>query len=444
MTASVERVFAAMAVSVDVAESDFLLLRARGFTSASSLYFRVPERADFEDILKSYILPNAGFDPQDGTGINVFARTAVGPAITWAEFKTSQDAAALRQLWQASKQLATKEIERMTEDTGVDGKSPMTTVVHADLIEKATRALKVPANLGERETPGRSTLSAVRANHGVGGKLAHLAWETFISADEERRQERLGLSKTSTQALVFKSDKLSVQPSNEEYLAMRVEDALSLTDCLRIRAVAFAVLNLVSLETYELYNAELLNAFRAQPALRMRGPTVAEARLVDRRIHEYLLKQVGSGRYASLEAGIREFSTSRRNHSYWQLLEETEETTPDRGLERNELLGSSQHGRVGKASEPAVKATGSAAEPAVTAGGRVCSVCGKTREDHEKRRFCARDPPTPDSSAGSKGKGKGSKGKGKVKKQEKQNKDHQYSAGDWKAWRAKKKEEGEK
>ncbi len=91
MTASVERVFAAMAVSVDVAESDFLLLRARGFTSASSLYFRVPERADFEEVLKDYILPNAAYDPQDGSGINVFQRAAgsTGP-MTWQEFKTSQ------------------------------------------------------------------------------------------------------------------------------------------------------------------------------------------------------------------------------------------------------------------------------------------------------------------------------------------------------------------
>ena len=71
-------------------------------------------------------------------------------------------------------------------------------------------------------------------------------------------------------------------------------------------------------------------------------------------------------------------------------------------------------------------------------------MCGRSREDHEKRRFCAREPPAGDANAGSKGKGKGSKGKGKVKKQEKPNKEHQYSAADWKAWRTKKKEEGEK
>ncbi len=101
--------------------------------------------------------------------------------------------------------------------------------------------------------------------------------------------------------------------------------------------------------------------------------------------------------------------------------------------------------RVAKAGDASPKAPGTGAESAPAGGGPACSVCGKTRDEHEKRRFCFRDSTGSDSLAGSKGKGKGKGKQGKVKKQEKPNKEkQQWTSAEWKTWRLKKKDEGEK
>eukprot|EP00971_Amphidinium_carterae_P027796 548079-Amphidinium_carterae.1 len=62
----------------------------------------------------------------------------------------------------------------------------------------------------------------------------------------------------------------------------------------------------------------------------MRAPTLNEARLFDRLVHEQILPHVARND-GTLEAGLRHYLDEGRAHSYWNLLECQPSSTPDRG-----------------------------------------------------------------------------------------------------------------
>eukprot|EP00971_Amphidinium_carterae_P343409 6483143-Amphidinium_carterae.1 len=72
---------------------------------------------------------------------------------------------------------------------------------------------------------------------------------------------------------------------------------------------------------------------RAAPEA-MRAPTLNEAKLFDRLVHEQILPHVACGK-GSLEDGLKHYLNDGRTHSFWNLLEVQPAGTPDRGIEKS-------------------------------------------------------------------------------------------------------------
>jgi hypothetical protein len=409
MTARVERVFEELAVQLDVAESDYLLLKRAGMMTCSSYFFKIPKQEDLEEFLQSQVAPFSAFD-QNGT-IVVFQRT---PPVAWPDFKRSDDACALRQLWQASKTLASKELDdRVSGQTGDAGAAPkrMSAAVHADLVRKAQQKGSLPL-LRPSNTPGKSCLALVQANHGVGGKMSHIAWEEFITIEEEQRQERMGIRKEGADIFSLSQGDLMLKRRDAEYEKMRVHDTLALQDVLTVRTHAYEILGLVPVAVYSRYSDELVLIFKRQPAESMRGPTVGELKMMDRLIHDEVLTQVIAGSI-SLGDGLKWFVEQGRNHALWALGDQVIEATPDRGIERKLKVdpGSGPKASSGSQGLPVQAAVDKGTKEDL-AERATCNLCGKYRHEHEKRRFCQPDKEMKKAIKAEKGKGKG---KGKVK-----------------------------
>ena len=188
MSAQVEKVFENLAIESGVSESDYLVLAHHGYSTCDSFYYRNPTATDLEDTLKEVVVPHAGF--QDSSGISIFPRPNQE---SWVSFRKSMDAAAIRKLWAAAKKLSTKETDEMTEEQQPGVEKKISTVVQNSMIAKAIGRGDLKSRPPDSEIPGRSTLSSVQGNHGVGGQHKFLQWEIFLSQEEESRQERLGL-----------------------------------------------------------------------------------------------------------------------------------------------------------------------------------------------------------------------------------------------------------
>ena len=98
------------ATRFDVAESDFLVMQMLGFSSLNSIAFKLPKSEDLERFLEDRILGSNAYRQPDGVVVT-FPRH---PQESWANWKLSDDAAALRRLWAFARETAKSEIEKMS------------------------------------------------------------------------------------------------------------------------------------------------------------------------------------------------------------------------------------------------------------------------------------------------------------------------------------------
>ena len=141
---------------------------------------------------------------------------------------------------------------------------------------------------------------------------------------------------------------------------------------------------------------------KKRPPMRMRGPTLNEVRLVDRLLHEEVLSFAARGD-GNLPEGLAWFASQGRGHKYWSFLDVQPENHPDQGLERSELTPAPP-------SFPPPKIIRTVDKTQDKADGMRCHVCGKTRHEHPRRRFCIPDGAVK-GKGGKKGAGKGKGGK---------------------------------
>ena len=173
MSGRVTRVLESLAQSIGVAESDFLILRHHRLVNAESLAYRLPSSQDLEDFLREEIYPNSAFDcPQNG--LLIYPRAA-GEFASFAAFRRSEDAGALRKLWEASNGLAKRELETLTAESSDSAFKVLSAVVSQDMIARAIQNNWV-IPLPHDKTPGRSTLGLVMKNHSLGGQHRYIAW----------------------------------------------------------------------------------------------------------------------------------------------------------------------------------------------------------------------------------------------------------------------------
>ena len=373
MSSKVTSVFRGLAERLAADADDLLLLEADGINTCDELFFRLPSAERLEEYLGQRVY---GFraERRDDDTLNTLAASRTETRATWLR---GPGAASLRRLYEASKALAKKDLERLTEER-IDGEAPrkVNAAVLADLGARAAARGLGPQL--DTERPGPATLAKVIENFKLGGAFQYLQWEEFLSEEEEMRSKRLGLSRREVGFRVVPSEggfKGIIAQDDER--RQRVEDQVALEETLHIRAATHEYIEVAEFQTYSRLTMEYVRTFRRRAPECMRGPTLGELRLVDRLIHTDILTFVARGE-GSLSEGLKWYLTEGRGHRVWDVLEPVLECTPDRGKERVHRAlpdaGPSPSGNQGekrKADDPPL-----------------CKVCGLPRSQHPNRSFC--------------------------------------------------------
>jgi len=383
MSSKVRSVFKSMAMKLGVEESDFLTLASAGICTADDFFFRLPTSAKLEDYLEQDMFTTLSYEEGDGRIVN-YARSSQD-AVTSREWLRSSGAAALRRLWEASKAIAKKDMEKFTEEKA-EGDAPrkVTASMAADLEERAVArgAFGVPL---DTEKPGVLALGKLIENFRVGGSNKHVKWEDYTNDEEEKRAIRLGLVKNDVGfKLTPTTDGFKTETSPPIFYHTTVVDLISLRDTLKTRAIAFEFLELAAYEDLmqllEIYERRL----KQRVPERMRAPTINEIRFVDRLIFEDVLAEVAKGT-GNMHDGIHHWiSEAASKHKYWDFLDAQIDTMPDRGIEKKSQFPSTSVPLTSAIAGTHAKGDGTAADKPKG----VCFVCSKLRKDHPGGRFC--------------------------------------------------------
>ena len=402
MASGVASVFRALADKLEVRESDFLLLELEKVTTADQLYFMLPSEANLEKFLEECIFPRGGEidEGADPPVLGSVPREGAEDTAVCSRWLRSPDAAALRRLWEASRVTAKATLEKLADDRS-DAPTKVTAPVLQDLVERA-KARGLPS-LAESELPGPISMGKVLDNFRAGGPFRYLAWEDYTSAEEEAKADRLGLTRKEANRISVTDGSLSVRAGATVFTRAGVSDIVALQDSLGIRAAALDIADVASYHLYMNLTAEYIRLLKRDAPDRMRGPTLHEVRLVDRLIHEEILGHVAR-QSGTLNNGVDWYLGPGRSHQIWSFLDPVAADVPDRGIEK-----APQKRKVGPAflnQEIPPTSVG-----AYSSGGDTskCYVCGKTRREHAKGRFCAssKAPGAPPAQGAGQGKGGG-------------------------------------
>lgn len=369
MATKVAAVFKSLAVQLQVDESDFITLNLEGIVNSADFFFRLPTPEKLEGFLEDVVYPVIGVI-SDGGDRETIPRPGAADPGNRRSWLRGGPCAALRRLWEASKTAAKKELEALTADR-IEGEAPkkLTAPVIADMVQKAEE--RGMPRLTDYEKPGAKCLARVADVYRMGGTLAYVEWEGYTSHDEESRAARLGLNKKDVGFRVVPVDGgLRGVPITEDLRRQKVDEIVAVDDVLRLRAAVFEILDIVSMATSMDLREEFLRALKRPAPQHMRPPTINEVRLVDRQIHETVLGYVARDE-GTLADGLRWYLNEGRNQPVWSFLDPQPEDLPDRGLERHPGGGKGKR-KVGDETQ---------AVP-------TCFICGKTRAEHQNRKFC--------------------------------------------------------
>eukprot|EP00971_Amphidinium_carterae_P329453 6461907-Amphidinium_carterae.1 len=382
MSAQLTRVFEELASKVRVPAADFQVLTYLGVVNADEMSFRFPTPAALEEFLAVV------FDHR----INEQGEVVLHP-VTPAELRTwlrSHEAASIRRLHEASRTLAQRELAKLVDEP-LPGEGPrkLTASVLVDLEQKALSA-GMPS-LDEESRPGQQCLAKINENFRLGGDLRFIPWQDYTSVELESRARRQGLSgKDVGIKLIPSAAGLKGVAVAEDFQRIEPSDLLAVSEIFQIRASGHAILQVVPFDVYHRFGRELLRMLRRTPPDGMRGPTIKEAELADRLMHEQILPLVARGD-GTLESGLLHYLGDGRSHTFWNFLEPQPLATPDRGAEKS------------------LKRPRDSSLPAASNGPMLCFVCGLPRDAHPGRRFCIskKDKGTGKGSGRFKGKSKG-------------------------------------
>ena len=403
--------FTEMARTLGVTESDFLVMGIAGINTHSSFFFRVPTADSLETFIAEEIFPYRAYEDDEGDEVKVewYMRRNLPDNRTVNQFMRDRESQCLRQLWEVSKSLAKKDILTLTEDK-VEGAAPrrLSLPMARDLEEKSK--LMGFDVLGDYERPGQLALSKVNSNHAPGVIPAYLQWEEFTSVVEENKATRKGVKTKDVSYQVVPDDNgFKYVKKGSELKRESVVEPLALTEVLRVRSVAYAILEIVevlpggAMTNYDRLTSLYLRALRDKVPVRMRRPTMGEVRLFDREVHVKIYENMARDSSATLGEGLR-WWLDHQEHRLWKFLEPQIENYPDQSVE------SAWEGPGGKGARLALtdgtdQAAGDSLPdlPAQVLS-RKCYQCKKPLRDHANYKFCPR-----------KTKGKGDKGGGKNK-----------------------------
>eukprot|EP00971_Amphidinium_carterae_P345639 6486709-Amphidinium_carterae.1 len=170
MSAQLARVFAELASKVRVPPAEVQVLSYLGVVNADEMSYRFPNSAALEEFLAvvfDHRVTEQGevtFQPSDPADLRTWLR--------------GHEAAAIRRLHEASRQLAQRELAKLVDEP-LPGEGPrkLTASVLADLEEKAL-ASGMPT-LDDESRPGQQCLAKINENFRLGGELRFIPWHDY-------------------------------------------------------------------------------------------------------------------------------------------------------------------------------------------------------------------------------------------------------------------------
>lgn len=369
--ATLPNAFTRAAINFMVAESDFLVMSHLGVDNFEAMTYRLPKSEDLDDFMRTQILPRAGYREEDGN-LLIFQRE---PADTWASYRVSEDAGAIRKLWSFAKEVCKAELEAMA--SGDTGKvKPKANVATATAMEnKAIKEADMPPPGSDSERPSLFALTKTSQSLvAPGATYEYTPWECYISMEEEGRLVRMGkMPKTSAELVLSKGENLAVrEKSTDEVPGREASDMELFRGYLDVRARAIAMVGAATYKTYRMLTDVYVSKLTASVASGMRSPTINEVRKFDRALHEQVLRWL-SQTMGSLDDAIGKY-LGANSHPLWRLLDPVMESLPDQGIEKAGKDGQNKKRKPGDDDEtseaPVEPKKGGAAK-------KRCLVCGK-------------------------------------------------------------------
>ena len=328
--ANLPSAFAKTAAKFGVSESDFLILNSMGIATHESFSLRVHSKEDLEDFLKEVIVPQAAYNEGGDQGILVFART---PRVDWQQYKRSEEAGALRKLWNLGRELAKEELTKLA--SGEESSKAKVGAAASAAMETAALERGMPKPTSDSERPSHYSLTKVaRAMTGPTPSYEYIVWEAFISLDEERRLDRAGLlPKPKGEVVLGKDQKLAVSNSKvDEAPGEIVSDMEMLRRRLDIRARSMEMLEACGYNTYRALHDRYFGILIGEVPEGMRPPTINEVRRFDRTLHEEILRWIARD-VGTLEAAISHYLEMGKD-GLWKLLDPVIRSLPDQGIDK--------------------------------------------------------------------------------------------------------------
>ena len=319
--------FKRAAIRFDVAESDYFTLQVVGITTLNGFAYKIPKSEELETFLRDKILDYCAYQ-KDDESISVFRRT---PPEDWREWKLSDDAAALRRLWQFAKETAKGDIERMASGDETHRKI---TLLESNAMENDAikRGLPVPGS--DRERPSMFSLNKLgKALQNPGATYEVIPWESYISKDEEDRLVREGkMPKGNHTELVLSKDKVVAKDQGSEDIpgVPKVEDMEKLRNRLELRARAMEFLDLCSYNVFRSLSDKYYGKLNGIVPSGMRCPTLSELRRFDREMQTHIFRFLSRGQ-GSLQDAVVYYV--EKDDSLWRLLDPVVVNLPDQGVE---------------------------------------------------------------------------------------------------------------
>lgn len=360
-----------------VAESDFLLLGSLGIHTFEGFGFRLPRSEDLEEFLRSTVCPREAYKDEDGV-VTIYDRT---PPVLWQEFKTSEDAAALRKLWLLAKEICKAEVESLASgDT--EGSRTKVSISGALSMEQAAVNRGMPKPSSDVERPSLYALTkTMKAMVGPNASYEHLSWETFVTLDDESRLARAGkMPKTTNEVVLSKDQRLSIKEKSEDRpLGEKANDLETVRKYLETRARCFELLEVAKFSTYRRLNEAYYSKLLGNVPTGMRAPTLMEVRRFDRVMHEELLRWC-SRHMGSLDDGVLHY-LENDTLNVWRLLDPVIASLPDQGVEGTPATAEGSKGgkRKAQSSSESEDGKGRKANKTKDKAGNLkkCLVCGK-------------------------------------------------------------------
>lgn len=319
--------FKRAAIRFDVAESDYLTLQVLGIITLNGFAYKIPKSEELEALLRDKILDYSAYLKSDDS-IGVFRRS---PPESWANWKLSDDAAALRRLWQFAKETAKGDIERMASGDETHRK---VTMLESNAMENDAVRRGMPPPGSDRDRPSLFTLNKLgKALQNPGATYEVIPWESYISKDEEDRLIRDGkMPKGNHTELVLSRDKVVAKDQGVSEIPSvdKVEDMEKLRNRLELRARSMELLDLCSYGIFRGLSDKYYGKLNTTVPSGMRAPTLNEVRRFDREMQMNIFRHLSRGQ-GTLQDAIKYYVD--KDESLWRLLDPVVSNLPDQGID---------------------------------------------------------------------------------------------------------------